>query len=150
MLMTVSIPPTWRRTHPERDFARRSRNTGEARPKRYFTASPARAQRAARRDMKDNAEMVKYAEPWFLAFGLRECEPVMSARTCKAGAALRAGEVLASSIRRETASADKKSGESGEPTAPDFCGLRYRLCARLRARVAPVRFVVQSTYLLAK
>ena len=84
MLMTVSIPTDLanERIRNGTFVTTISAILAEAKPEAvYFTASPG-GERSALLvvDMKDNAEMVKYAEPWFLAFGSAvNVEPVMSA-----------------------------------------------------------------------
>ena len=82
MLMTISLP-----TDVANDRVRggsfgstMSGILAEMKPEAvYFTASPGGERSAlAIIDMKDASEMVKYAEPWFLAFGSAvNFEPVM-------------------------------------------------------------------------
>jgi hypothetical protein len=82
MLMTVSIPTDTANEHIRSGTfgATMQRILGEAKPEAvYFTAS-AHGERAALIvvDMKDATEMVRFAEPWFLAFGASvNYEPVM-------------------------------------------------------------------------
>ena len=83
MLMTISVP-----TDIANDRVRSgsfgptlSGILAEMKPEAvYFTASPGGERSAlAIIDMKDASEMVKYSEPWFLAFGSAvNFEPVMT------------------------------------------------------------------------
>lgn len=89
--MTVSIP-----TEIANDYVRNgtlgstiAKILGDAKPEAvYFTASPG-GERSALMvvDMKETAEIVKYAEPWFMAFSAAvNFEPVMSVSDLEAAA----------------------------------------------------------------
>jgi hypothetical protein len=91
MLMTVSIP-----TEVANDFIRQgtfgstlSRILDDAKPEAVYFGTLGSGERSGMIvvDLKDTAEIVKYAEPWFMTFGASvNFEPVMSLQDLQAAA----------------------------------------------------------------